>query len=272
MIAAANARMDDLSIDAQVFYRDAIRVLRAAGVPFLVGGAYALAPYTGVVRHTKDFDIFVRPTDMGTTLDTLAAAGYRTELTFSHWLSKAFFGQDFVDVICSSGNGVARVDDVWFEHATPARFLGENVLLCPSEEIIWSKAFVFERERFDGADINHLIRTGGQGLDWRRLVDRFGPHWRILLCHVLMFGFVYPSERASVPEWVTRELMGRLDRELQTPPPARRVCQGTLLSRIQYEIDLARWGYEDARLDPPAGLTPEQARVWTAAGLREQHP
>ena len=36
--------------------------------------------------------------------------------------------------------------------------LDKEVKLCPPEEIIWSKSFIMERERFDGADINHLLR------------------------------------------------------------------------------------------------------------------
>lgn len=173
-----------------------------------------------------------------------------------------------MDVIFSSGNGVAKVDDIWFAQATPAHFLGEEVLLCPPEETTWSKAFVIERERFDGADINHLIRACGDALDWDRLLHRFGVHWRVLLSHLVLFGFVYPSERASVPAWVTHELIDRLERESTTAPPERRVCQGTLLSRIQYVIDLDQWGLEDARLDPESGMTPEQSRAWTDAGLR----
>src|SRR5579864_463816 len=124
----AISHLDDLSAQTQDFYRDAIRALTRAGVPFMAGGAYALALYTQVVRHTKDFDVFVRPVDVERALRTLAAAGYRTELTFAHWLGKAFHGDDFVDVIFSSGNGVAKVDDGWLAHAVPARFLGEDVL------------------------------------------------------------------------------------------------------------------------------------------------
>src|SRR6266446_9055680 len=44
---------------ACTFYRQALLTLQAAQVPFLVGGAYALAHYTGITRHTKDVDIFV---------------------------------------------------------------------------------------------------------------------------------------------------------------------------------------------------------------------
>ncbi len=220
MIAAATVRMDDLQLETQTFYRWAIQILHGARIPFLVGGAYALAQYTGIVRHTKDFDIFLRRADALRALDTFAAAGYRTELTYPHWLGKVFFGQDFVDVIFSSGNGVAQVDDVWFAQAARARFLGEDVLLVPPEEMIWSKAFVVERERFDGADINHLVRSCGHVLDWQRLLNRFGPYWPVLLSHLLLFNFVYPSEREAVPGWVMQDLIGRLEQELQAPRQA----------------------------------------------------
>ena len=72
------------------FYKGAMQALADAGVPFLVGGAYALAHYTGIVRHTKDFDFFVRPEDAERTLAALAAhQGCRMEMTFPHWLGKA---------------------------------------------------------------------------------------------------------------------------------------------------------------------------------------
>jgi hypothetical protein len=271
MLTAVTVSMNGLEARTQHFYRRAIGALNRADVPFLTGGAYALAHYTGIVRHTKDLDIFVRSDDVEHALEALVAAGYRTEITFAHWLGKAFSGTDFVDVIFSSGNGVAKVDDLWFAHAHPAHFLGEDVALCPPEEMIWSKAFVMERERFDGADINHLIRAAGHDLDWQRLLHRFGPHGRVLLSHLVLFGFVYPSERDAVPAWVMQELLGRLECESEVPPPDRHVCQGTLLSRLQYVTDLEEDQFEDARLDPESGMTAEQIGAWSQAGLREQH-
>jgi hypothetical protein len=263
-------RAEDLGLETQGFYRRVVQMLNGEGVPFLVGGAYALAYYTGIVRHTKDFDIFVRPGDCRRVLRLLEQAGYPTDLTFPHWLGKAFHGEDFIDVIFSSGNGVCKVDDLWFDHSMPARFLQQPIRLCPVEEMIWSKSFVCERERFDGADINHLLRAYGRGLDWHRLVDRFGPYWRMLLAHLVFFGFVYPSERDVIPDEVLSELMRRCQDETSQPPPARRVCQGTLLSRTQYVIDLEDWDYTDARLDSASGMTPEQASFWSEAGLQDQ--
>src|SRR4051794_37395457 len=54
---------EELDPETCRFYREALVIMEKAGIPFLVGGAYALQRYTGISRHTKDFDIFVRPTD-----------------------------------------------------------------------------------------------------------------------------------------------------------------------------------------------------------------
>ena len=107
-----------------------------------------------------------------------------------------------------------------------------------------------ERERYDGADIAHLLRACAERLDWSRLLERFDSHWRVLLSHLVLFGFVYPYERGRIPPFVMDTLLGRLQGEAQPPPAAGRLCQGTLLSRVQYATDLDRWGYEDVRLLP----------------------
>jgi hypothetical protein len=257
--------------DAERFYRDALGRLMEAKVPFLVGGAYAFQCYTGIARNTKDIDIFVHRRDAPRVLALLADAGYRTEMTFPHWLGKAFGGGDVLDVIFSSGNGLAEVDEAWFEHAVDGEVLGLPVKLSPVEEMIWSKAFIMERERFDGADVIHLLRARADRLDWARLLARFGANWRPLFAHLVMFGFVYPGERARIPNGVMRELLRRLESELRTPAPTVRLCQGTLISREQYLADVERWGYEDARLLPHVAMSTEDIARWTDAIQDEPH-
>jgi hypothetical protein len=252
-------------VDPTTFYVAAFRTLESAGVPFLVGGAYALSRYTGIFRDTKDVDIFVRPADIEPALAALAEAGYRTELTYSHWLGKAFDGDHMVDVIFSSGNGFAVVDDAWFEHAVEDTVLGVPTRLCPVEEMIWSKAFIMERERYDGADIAHLLRARAESLDWRRLLHRFGTYWRILLSHLVLFGFIYPAERGRVPSRVMTELLRRLAVDYPETEPTAAVCCGTLLSRAQYLVDVETWGYQDARLGPDGTMTANEVAEWTAA-------
>jgi nucleotidyltransferase DUF2204 len=264
--------MSTLCVDpvAREFYCRVMGRLTDGGVPFLVGGAYAFERYTGIARHTKDFDLFLHPRDVDRALEVLAADGCETCVPFPHWLAKASAGEDVVDIIFSSGNGIALVDDTWFDHAVADSVLGVNVKLTPPEEMIWSKAFIMERERYDGADVAHILRACAATLDWPRLLGRFGPHWRVLLSHVVVFGFVYPGERAQVPAAVVRELMGRLDAELTRPGPER-VCQGTLVSRAQYLVDVEAWNYTDPRLAPEGNMTHAERERWTA-GIADDGP
>jgi hypothetical protein len=241
---------DTLSPATRESYRRALTVLRQAGLPFLVGGAYAFGCYTGITRDTKDFDVFAMPRDVQPILKALRDAGYQTELTDTVWLAKAFRGEDLVDVIFSSGNGIATVDEEWFQHATEGELLGTPIHLIPVEEMIWSKGYVMTRERYDGADVAHLLRARADPLDWERLLRRYGAHWRVLFSHLMLFGFAYPGERARIPAWVMDELTSRLQQELHTPPPDDQLCQGTLLSSTQYQADIERWGYRDARRFP----------------------
>jgi hypothetical protein len=250
---------------ATVFYQDVLRSMAAARIPFMVGGAYAFSQFTGITRPTKDLDLFILRKDFERLTEALKPHGYATELTYPHWLGKIHCGEHFVDLIFNSGNGIAEVDDAWFEHAVEGEVLGQPVLICPVEETIWSKAFIMERERFDGADIAHLIRTGSGAMDWQRLLERFNPHWRLLFSHLVLFGFVYPDHHNLVPRWLMDTLIDRLRGEMEAAPAADHVCQGTLLSRAQYLPDIERWGYRDARLLPPGTMTAEDAESWTEA-------
>src|SRR5262249_56732647 len=60
---------------------------------------------------------------------------------------------------------------------------------------------------------------------------RFGDYWRVLLAHLIMFGFVYPDKRQNVPAWVTDELIRRLT--VSRPNLQSDICYGTLLSRSE---------------------------------------
>jgi hypothetical protein len=59
--------------------------------------------------------------------------------------------------------------------------------------------------------------------------------------------------------------MGRLDREMRAPAPKEKLCQGTLLSREQYLIDVQRWGLSDARHTNAVAMTPDEIVLWTEA-------
>jgi hypothetical protein len=119
-----------------------------------------------------------------------------------------------------------------------------------------------ERNRFDGADIAHLLLARGKQLDWARLLRRFAGYQRVLLAHVALFGFIYPTERSIIPGWVMDELIGRLRSDRA---PDERVCRGTLLSWEQYLPDVREHGFRDGRLAPNGQMTPEEVERWTKA-------
>jgi Nucleotidyl transferase of unknown function (DUF2204) len=251
------------------FHRKSMAVLQAANVPFLIGGAYVVEVYAGVSRRSKDFDLYVRPHHVDAAIDALARAGYKTEKTFPHWLAKAGRGRDYIDLIFRAGNGLCEVDDSWFERAHDDGLLGLHVKLCAPEEMIWMKAYIMERERFDGADIAHILQSCAEKIDWPHLVRRFGPDWHVLLSHLVLFGYIYPSERDKIPAAVMDDLISRLRKEASAAGRDR-VCRGTLLSRKQYLMDIEERGFRDARLDKRVHMDSKDITHWTKAIAKEQ--
>lgn len=255
--------------DTLDFYRDVLQTLNRHSLPYLVGGAYAFNYYSAINRRTQDFDIFVARNNYDEITQVLHTCGYETDLTYPHWLGKVRCNGYIIDLIFSSGNGIANVDEAWFDHSTAADILGVPTRLCPPEEMIWSKAFIMEKERFDGADIAHLILACGEQLDWQRLLARFEPHWRLLLSHLTLFGFIYPTHRNLVPDWLMENLISRLKDDANTPLPEEHICGGTLLSREQYLNDVIERGYQDARIAPLGNMSEHDAVLWTKAIARK---
>jgi hypothetical protein len=260
--------------EAAIFYSDVLRILNQASVPVLLGGGYALEFYTRRGRQLKDLDLFIARKDLEKVFAVLNQNGFRTTLDFPHWLGKVCHADEFIDIIFSSGNGLCEVDPLWFKYSRAGTLFGLPVRFCPPEEMIWSKSFVMERERYDGADIAHLLLAWGKRLNWQRLLFRFGEHWRVLYSHLILFDYIYPSEGRCVPQEIRREFFTRLRDEINSARDAGKYCRGTLLSRSQYEIDTVKLGYLDGRIAPEGKLSSAEAAKWTAAantGGNEAH-
>lgn len=260
-----NMQTSTLNLDAHTrkFYCNALTTLKQAEVPFLVGGAYAFERHTGIKRATKDLDLFARESDLPKILDTFAKAGYETGITVPHWLAKAVCGENFVDIIFASANGCLPVDDAWLDSALEDHVLDIPVLVSAPEEMIASKAYIMARNRYDGADIAHLIQACGDRMDWQRLLNHMGNHWRVLLSHLVLFGFIYPGERSQIPDWVMQQLFQKLEQETKHPEANEKLCQGTFLAPLQYRVDIEQEGYRDARLKPTGRLTQADVYEWT---------
>lgn len=231
--------------EAHAFYGKALSLLNNTGTPYMLGGAFAFFNYTGIYRDTKDLDVFCKYDAYNKIMAFFAEKGYRTEITDIRWLGKIFDGDYFIDIIFNSPNNICMVDDSWYQHATKTTFEGVDTLLLPPEELIWCKVYVQNRERFDGADVNHVILKYGKQLDWKRLLTRMDMHWHVLLAQLLTFQFVYPADfHEIIPKWLFDELMSRAHDQYTLPPPMEKVCRGPLLDQTQYGIDIKEWNYK----------------------------
>ena len=256
---------DLLDAPTREFYLLALDVLDASGVPYCVAGAYALAAHAGIIRHTKDLDVFLRREDLPRATAALADADLRIEHTHPHWLAKAFAPPPtdaFLDLIFRAASGIWEVDTEWVSHARPGLVIGRSAPLMPPEELIWSKAMVMERHRFDGADIAHVLHARGRELNWDRLLRRAAGHDGVLLGHLAFYRYIYPCDADNVPIEVMEELLRRVK---DHTAPREQVCRGTLVSWEQYLPDINDRGLIDGRLKPWGKLTPDEVARWTAA-------
>ena len=234
-------------------YKRALQALNAAGVPYVVAGAYAIYEHTGIIRQTKDLDLFFTPEAVLQAMAVLRDEGMITRLEQPHWIGKAISTENrdhFIDVIYGMGNGLALIDDDWYRHSSPAILAATQVRVAPPEELIWHRLFIHERHRHDMADVAHLILCKGHLMDWPRLLAKVGDDWPLLLSQVMMFRYVYPGYRDQVPQSVIRELLDRAEQAGEQGPAKgdeHDLTRGTMISRFSFAIDVNEWGVHDMR-------------------------
>lgn len=225
-------------------FREVLQVLSQGGVPFVVSGAFALQQHTGIWRDTKDLDVFLAAQHVPQALECLINDGFECSVVDPVWLAKAHRGDFFVDLICGMSNAVIVVEENWIARGMPAEIVGVPVRVLAPEELIASKLFVTRRERFDGADIAHIINGTRGHLDWERLLHLAGAHWEMLLWALLLFRYVYPARTFYVPAHVWRGLLQRFQHELANPNPYAKF-RGSLVDENMFAIDVHEWGLDN---------------------------
>lgn len=230
--------------EARECYEDALHALLPPGISFVVGGAFAVHTHTGIWRATKDLDLLLTAADLPEALARLKARGFHTYIQDPVWLAKARRGEYFVDLITGVGNGSLSVDSTWIDRGVPEVVLGLPCRVLAMEELIVSKICVAYRERFDGADVVHLIRRSGKILDWERLLELTGSHWELLFWSLVLFAYIYPAHTDDVPHRIWDELTAWFTHQIKSPKRAA-PFRGSLVDPRMFAIDVNEWGERD---------------------------
>jgi predicted nucleotidyltransferase len=243
----------------QKLFREVLQLFNDRGVPYVVSGAFALHAHTGIWRDTKDLDLFLRAEDVPHALRRLKEDGFDTQVLDPVWLAKTHRGEFFVDLITGMSNGAIIVDQSWLDRARPVQVVGVRTRVLGAEELIASKLFVTRRERFDGADIVHVIYGTRGRLDWQRLLGLAGEHWEVLLWALMLFHYVYPAHADFVPRAIWDDLLERFRRQLHHPNSHARF-RGSLIDENMFAIDVKEWGLEDVLAEYRARRSPKIPR------------
>ncbi len=204
-------------VKRSIFQR-ALQALESTGVAFSLGGGLALYYYTGVQRDVHDLDLHLLPRDVEPSLAALREAGFTTWVHLAPWLAQATVDQVQVDLVYGQGSGHASVDQRWF--AGPrTHFLGHEVTITAPEEFFWSKSMRYGRYRSDAPDLFSTLVALGDRLDWPHLLDLFDEDWEVLLSHLVVFRYAFPSHAGAIPDEILDNLLERLQASRRSSRP-----------------------------------------------------
>jgi hypothetical protein len=227
--------------EQQTLFREILTLLEQQRIPYAVAGAFALQGHTGICRDTKDLDLFLTAEAVCEAILALRDEGFECETCDPVWLYKAHRHGFFVDLITGMSNAAIVVEDAWIERSSPAVVHGVHTRVLAAEELLASKLFVTRRERFDGADIAHIVYGTRGRLDWQRVLHLAAENWEILFWALVLFRYAYPGQTEFVPLEVWHDLIRRFDHAVVNPNPAARF-RGSLIDDKMFAIDVNEWG------------------------------
>jgi hypothetical protein len=150
--------------------------LKADGVPFALGGGYALW-VAGGPEPSHDVDLVVAETDVEMAANSLAAAGLRIERPPEDWIFKAYCDEDgstesaeepaLVDVLHRLGG--VPVTHSLLDTAREHEVLGVRIPVLPPTPIMIAKLQSLNEHYCDFAPLLLVVRAVREQLDWAEI-------------------------------------------------------------------------------------------------------
>jgi hypothetical protein len=186
-----------------VVFNAGARAIAGTGLPFLLGGALAMACYTGHWRNTKDIDVIVHPQDHERVIQALRAAGFADyfdrEAYDRSWIFRGYKDGVIFDVFWQLPNHRVEIDDEWFNRARTLYLQGRAYAAAPAEELIRVKLYVMQRNRCDWVDVLNILASSVAELDWGHLVRRMGRDLPLLHAVLTLFNWMCPGRAQEIP-------------------------------------------------------------------------
>jgi hypothetical protein len=186
--------------------RPVIELATRRGYPFALGGGLAFSAYSGRWRNTKDLDLFILPEDRQAMIDLVTELGFEDYFAQKEydrsWIYRAHKEGVIVDLIWSMPNHRMDVDHAWLECGPDVRIHDALVRILPSEELLWSKLFVLQKDRCDWPDLLNILHGAGDRMDWGHLLDRVGEDVPVLRGLMSVYGWMCPKRALAMPEWI----------------------------------------------------------------------
>jgi hypothetical protein len=195
--------------DQWLLYERVIETAQEREIPFAIGGAFAVATYTGYWRNTKDLDIYVLSHNREKMIGVLSSVGladlYDKQPYDRWWIYRGAKDDAIVDVIWAMANHRAQIDDLWLS-GPEVEIRGLRVRTLPAEAMLWDKLYIMQRDRCDWPDVMNLLYSAGPDIDWEYLLCRVGDDSALLAGALSIFRWISPGRAEALPPWLWQRL------------------------------------------------------------------
>ncbi len=190
-------------------YSRVIELAQRRELPFALGGAFAVATFTGFWRNTKDLDVYVLPQNrekmVGVLSDLDLADMYEKSPYDRWWIYRGQREDAIVDIIWAMANHRAQIDQLWLS-GPELEIRGYRVKSLPAEALLWDKLYIMQRDRCDWPDIFNLLYYAGPDVDWEYLLCRLGEDCKLLAGVLSVYGWAAPGRARQLPAWLWSRL------------------------------------------------------------------
>ena len=147
--------------------------LKADGVPFALGGGYALW-VRGAPEPVHDVDLVVSEDDVPAAVNSLAEAGFRIERPPEDWLFKAWWSDSLVDVLHKL-RGITVTQEL-VAAADEQEVLGVRIPVLPPTPIVIAKLHSLSEHFGDFGAMLPTFRAVREQLDWAEIRAEVAGH------------------------------------------------------------------------------------------------